>query len=104
MTSFIESADFDLGDGQQFMSISRLIPDVDITTTTSRTVDYVLKTRNFPGDTLSTNSTTAVGTTTQQANLRARARQAVLRIGSSDTDVTWTLGDLRLDLRPDGRR
>ena len=104
MTSFIESADFDLGDGQQFMSISRLIPDVDITTTASRTVDYVLKTRNFPGDTLSTNSTTAVGTTTQQANLRARARQAVLRIGSSDTDVTWTLGDLRLDLRPDGRR
>ena len=104
MTSYIESADFDLGDGEQFMFVKRLIPDIDITTTASRTVDYILKTRDYPNDSLTTNSTNAVGTTTQQSFLRARARQAVLRIESSSTDVTWTLGDLRLDLRPDGRR
>jgi len=105
MTSFIESADFDLGDGEQFMFVDRLIPDIDITATDAETtVDYILKTRNFPGDSLTTNSTNSVKSTTQQAYLRARARQAVLRIESSSTDLAWTLGDLRLGLRPDGRR
>ena len=105
MTSFIESADFDLGDGQQFMFVSRLIPDIDITSTSSTaSVDYVLKTRNFPGDSLATNSTNAVTSSTQQAFLRSRSRQAALRIESSTTDITWTLGDLRLDIRPDGSR
>ena len=108
MTSFIESADFDLDpDGDHFMFISRLIPDVTIKDTTGGsdgTVNYVLKTRNFPGDSLSTSSTNAVTSTTQQAYLRARSRQAVVRIESSTTDFAWTLGDMRLDIRPDGRR
>ena len=105
MTSFIESADFDLGDGQQFMFVSRLIPDIDITSGSSdASVNYILKTRNFPGDSLSTNSTNAVTSSTQQSFLRSRSRQAALRIESSTTDITWTLGDLRLDIRPDGRQ
>ena len=105
MTSFIESADFDLGDGQQFMFVSRLIPDIDITSGSSdASVNYILKTRNFPGDSLSTNSTNAVTSSTQQSFLRSRSRQAALRIESSTADITWTLGDLRLDIRPDGRQ
>ena len=103
MGSYIQSADFDLGDGNEFMFINRLIPDVDLTGT-SPTVDYVVKTRNFPGSALSTNSTNAVTPTTDQNFLRARSRQAVIRIQSTTTDVAWTLGDLRLDIRPDGRR
>jgi hypothetical protein len=105
MTSYIESADFDLGDGQQFMFVSRLIPDIDITSSDAEaSVNYVLKTRNYPGDSLVTSSTSAIQATTEQAFLRSRSRQASLRIESSTTDITWTLGDLRLDLRPDGRR
>lgn len=103
MNSYIQSADFDLGDGNEFMFINRLIPDVDLTGT-SPTIDYVVKTRNFPGSSLSTNSTNAVTPTTDQNFLRARSRQAVIRIQSTTTDVAWTLGDLRLDIRPDGRR
>ena len=108
MTSFIESADFDLSpDGDRFMYMSRLVPDIAITDSSSDSsgsVSYVVKTRNFPGDSLATNSTNTVTSTTQQAYLRARARQAVLRIQSSTRDLGWTLGDLRLDVRPDGRR
>ena len=105
MTSFIESADFDLGDGEQFMFVDRLIPDIDITSSNSdASVDYILKTRNYPGDSLSTNSTSEVKSTTQQSFLRSRSRQASLRVQSSITDIAWTLGDLRLGLRPDGRR
>ena len=105
MTSFIESADFDLGDGEQFMFVSRLIPDVDITSTDADApVNYILKTRNYPGDSLTTNSTSAVTSTTQQSFLRSRSRQVALRVESSTAEMTWTLGDLRLDIRPDGRR
>ena len=104
MTSFIESSDFDVGDGNQFMFIKRLVPDIDITSTTGNSVDYILKTRNFPGDSLTTNSTNSVSSTTQQAFIRARARQAVIRVESSSIDISWTLGDLRLDAKPDGRR
>jgi len=105
MTSFIESADFDIGDGEQFMFVSRLIPDIDITSSDAEaSVNYILKTRNYPGDSLTTNSTNAVTATTQQAFLRSRSRQVALRVESSTTDITWTMGDLRLDVRPDGRR
>ena len=105
MTAFIESADFDLGDGEQFMFVTRLIPDIDITSSDAEApVNYILKTRNYPGDSLATVSTSAVTSTTQQAFLRSRSRQAALRIESSTTDITWTMGDLRLDIRPDGRR
>ena len=103
MNSYIQSADFDLGDGNEFMFINRLIPDVDLTGT-GATVDYVVKTRNFPGSSLSTNSTNAVTSSTDQNFVRARSRQAVIRVQSTTTDVAWTLGDLRLDIRPDGRR
>ena len=104
MTAYIESADFDLGDGEQFMFVSRLIPDIDITSSDAEaSVNYVLKTRNYPGDSLATNSTNAVKSNTQQTFLRSRSRQAALRIESSTTDITWTLGDLRLGVRPDGR-
>jgi hypothetical protein len=105
MTSFIESADFDIGDGEQFMFVSRLVPDIDITSSDAEaSVNYILKTRNYPGDSLTTNSTNAVTATTQQAFLRSRSRQIALRVESSTTDITWTMGDLRLDFRPDGRR
>ena len=107
MTAFIESADFDLGDGDHFMFMSRMVPDISITDTSgdsSGTVDYIVKTRNYPGDSLTTNSTNSVTATTQQSFVRARSRQAVMRIESASTDLAWTLGDLRLDLRPDGRR
>ena len=73
-------------------------------TVTDASVDYVVKSRNYTGRSLSTNSTNAVVATTDQSFLRARSRQAVIRIQSTTTDVAWTLGDLRLDGRPDGRR
>ena len=104
MSPFIESTVFSIGDGDQFAFISRIIPDIDITSTSSESVNYVLKTRDYPGEDLATNSTNAVSSTTQQSFVRSRSRSAVLRIESSASDIAWTLGDVRLDIRPDGRR
>ena len=108
---FIESSDFDIGDGEQFALVNRIVPDVKfLNNSDGGKVNVVLKTRNFPGDTLTTNSTNAVGSTTQQAHVRARARQVVLRLESDDDDTEanndtgWRLGATRLDTRSDGRR
>lgn len=105
MEPFIESSVFSIGDGEQFSFITRLIPDIDISSSdAATTVNYVLKSRNFPGESLTTNSTSAITSTTDQAFIRSRSRSSVLRVESSASDVQWTLGDLRLDIRPDGRR
>jgi len=108
---YIESSDFDIGEGEQFSFISRIIPDIRFLDNSSGgQVNFVLKTRNFPGDSLATNSTSVITSTTQQAYVRARARQAAVRLESDDDDVNantstgWRLGATRLDIKPDGRR
>jgi hypothetical protein len=108
---FVESSDFDIGDGEQFAFINRMIPDIRfLSNSGGGQVNIVLKTRNFPGDTLTTNSTSAISSSTQQSHVRARARQAVVRIESDDDNVSantatgWRLGATRLDVRTDGRR
>ena len=109
---FIESSDFDLGDGDQFTFIQKIIPDFKfLQDDNSGNINVVIKTRNFPGDSLSVNSTSAIKSTTQQAFVRGRARQMVLRV-ESDDDATedgnlgigWRLGATRIDVRPDGRK
>tara|TARA_R110001592_G_scaffold70719_4_gene216485 strand:+ start:376 stop:2241 length:1866 start_codon:yes stop_codon:yes gene_type:complete len=108
---FVESSDFDIGDGEQFAFINRMIPDIRfLSNSDSGQVNLVLKTRNFPGDTLTTNSTSAINSSTQQSHVRARARQAVVRVESDDDNTSansstgWRLGATRLDVRTDGRR
>ena len=108
---FIESSDFDIGDGEQFAFISRIIPDLRfISNSEAGAVNMLLKTRNAPGDTLVTSSTSVITSTTSQSFVRARARQAAVRIESDDdntsanTTTGWRLGATRLDVRPDGRR
>ena len=108
---YIESSDFDIGDGEQFSFINRMIPDIRFLSNSSGgQVNVLLKTRNFPGDSLSTNSTSVITSSTEQSFVRARARQAVVRIESDDDNVPgntgtgWRIGATRLDVRPDGRR
>jgi hypothetical protein len=113
MTSFIQSADFDLGDGDQFSMTRRIIPDVEFTGSTSNTpeIDMELQTRNFPGGALNTDASdrqrvvkSIVGTYTDQVFVRARARQLALKIESDTAGVQWQLGSPRLDVRSDGKR
>tara|TARA_R110000796_G_scaffold48269_1_gene115786 strand:- start:3884 stop:5758 length:1875 start_codon:yes stop_codon:yes gene_type:complete len=109
---FIESSDFDIGEGEQFSFIRRIIPDFKfIENQNNCSVNIVVKTRNFPGDSLTTNSTNAISSTTQQAYVRGRARQLVLRFESNDDaendgnlGIGWRLGATRIDIKTDGRR
>ena len=109
---FIESSDFDLADGEKFVFARRIIPDFKfIEDSNNGSVNVVVKTRNFPGDSLTTNSTNEVSSTTQQSHIRARARQMALRIESNDDatndgnlSIGWRLGATRIDIKSDGKR
>ena len=110
---FIESADFDLGDGEEFQFIRRCIPDIKFTGNSSGTqkINLVLKARNFPGESLSTDQTTSFSATTTKIDTRARGRQAAVRFESDDDGTTddrlgvgFRIGGTRLDIQPNGRR
>jgi hypothetical protein len=110
---FIESSDFDIGDGEQFSFIQRIIPDFKFIQNNNEngSVNIVVKTRNYPGDSLAVNSTSAIQASTQQSFIRGRARQMVLRFESDDDapnngnlGIGWRLGATRIDIRTDGKR
>ena len=114
MTSYIQSSDFDLGDGEQFMLTRRMIPDINFSNSTAAQPEVTLqvRARNFPGSGFQNSGTTdskpvietAVDIYTDQVFIRARARQMALKISSEDLGVNWQLGVPRLDARADGKR
>jgi len=105
MNAYVESADFDIDDGDHFSFIRRLIPDIKfIGSSTEPEVTYTLKTRSSSSGSLVSATTASVGNTTEISNVRARGRQMRLRIENTDSNNGWRLGDVRLDVRPDGRR
>ena len=103
---FIESGDFDIGDGEQFQFVKRMIPDINFNGSggSGQSIDAVLKVRNFPGDDLATEQTTAFTGSTTKIDMRARGRQAALRFQSANAGVGFRLGKTRLDLQPNGKR
>jgi hypothetical protein len=117
ISSHIESSQIDIGDGERFAFIRRLIPDVTFggSTATSPTATFTLKTRNFPGgaylssDNSSVTQTEAATSTvveqfTNQAFVRLRGRSFALRVASSGEQVQWRLGSPRVEVRQDGRQ
>jgi len=114
ISSNIESSQIDIGDGEKFSFIRRVIPDVTFRDSTNETprVNMVVKTRNFPGvtfnetnsNTVSQSISTPVEQFTEQLHIRARGRSFAFRIESDVTGVMWRLGTPRLDVRQDGKR
>lgn len=109
---YVQSADFDIGDGEEFQFIKRFIPDVKFQGSGSnQTINVQIKTRNYPGNSFTTDQTTSFTSTTSKIDMRARARQASIRFESDDDgtsveriDVGFRIGGTRLDIQPNGRR
>ena len=114
ISSYIESSQMDLGDGEQFAFMRRLIPDMTFRNSTAAvpSATMTLKVRNFPGGNyLDSNANSITKTAsvpieqfTEQVFVRLRGRSFAFRIESEDTGVAWRLGSPRVDIRPDGRR
>jgi hypothetical protein len=113
MEAYIQSSDFDLGEGDKFMLIRRMIPDVSFNGSTATTPEVTLqiRPRDFPGSTYKADTAdsqrvveSSVDVYTNQVFMRARARQMALKVRSTALGVQWQLGSPRVDGRPDGAR
>ena len=113
ITAHIESSQMDIGEGDQFTFISRIIPDITFRNSDiGKKASLSLKARNFPGGNylqtdsaeISKTATVPVEQFTNDAFIRLRGRSFALRVESTETGISWRLGSPRIDIRPDGRR
>lgn len=114
INAYAESAPFELGNGDNFSFISRIIHDVTFRDgeTGSNEMNIVLKTSNYPGGDISksTSSETErvavlpVEQYTTQSFVRMRGRQFKLRAESTALGSMWRMGRPRVEIRPDGRK
>tara|TARA_R100001086_G_scaffold43145_2_gene19051 strand:+ start:420 stop:2312 length:1893 start_codon:yes stop_codon:yes gene_type:complete len=112
---FVESADIDIADGDRFVFLKRILPDIlfvnQAGTSQNPAINVVVKRRDFNNQTLSTDSTTQITASSTFGSLRSRARQFVLRFESDDDNAVndrknykWRLGSTRVEVQPSGRR
>ena len=120
IASQITSSEIDLEDGDRFMFIDKILPDVTFegSEADSPAIDidfYPMKDsgsgynspRSEGGNSTASvtrTSTVTIEQFTGQAFVRVRGRQMVVKYSSADAGVAWQAGDLRVDMRPDGRR
>lgn len=120
LPAYVQSADFDIGDGHNYGFVWRMVPDVtfDGSTVNNPGVTFTLRPRQNPGANYGPADTPTVTSTqnyqgqrnytvqqfTQLVYVRVRGRQMAFRISSDGLGVQWQLGAPRLDVRPDGRR
>jgi len=116
----ITSAQFDLDDGDRFMLINRMLPDMTFegSTADSPAATMTLNPLENSGSgrydpasvggnssaTVTRTATVPVEAFTGQVYTRVRGRQMSIKIESTELGVTWKLGAPRMDMRPDGRR
>ena len=118
--AYVQSSDFDIGDGHNFGFVWRLIPDITFNGSTSvaPSANFSVRPRTFPGANYGSADNRAVASTqsyvsttvynvqlfTEQVYVRVRGRQMAFKIESTDLGTSWQLGVPRIDVRPDGRR
>ena len=118
--AYVQSSDFDIGDGHNFGIVWRIIPDVtfDGSNSAAPSLDFTVRPRQNPGTNYgSSDSPTVVSANnysntrvynvqqfTEYAYVRIRGRQMAFKVSSNDLGVAWQLGTPRIDVRPDGRR
>ena len=118
--AYVQSSDFDIGDGHNFGFVWRILPDVNFngSTVNDPAVTMTVKPRQnsgtpygqadnpvvTSGDNYSLKGTYNIQQFTGQVYTRLRGRQLSFRIESTGLGVAWQLGMPRIDIRPDGRR
>ena len=118
--SYVQSSDFDIGDGHNFGFVWRILPDVNFngSNVNNPAVTMTVRPRVNSGtkygqadspavvsaDNYGTSQVFNIQQFTGQVYTRLRGRQLAFRIESTGLGVAWQLGMPRLDIRPDGRR
>jgi hypothetical protein len=118
--SYVQSSDFDIGDGHNFGFVWRILPDVNFngSTVNQPSVTMTIKPRQNSGTPYGQADNPQVNSSQNYTNrgvynvqlfdgqvyTRLRGRQMAFRIESNTLGVAWQLGSPRMDIRPDGRR
>ena len=101
LTSYIESADFDIEDGDVIMFMDRIIPDFEIN---DGNITMEVTGQSFPVNGATTKGPFSISKTTQKVDFRLRGRQARVRVSCDSQGTSWRYGSIRLAMQPDGRR
>ena len=120
INAYVQSSDFDIGDGHNFGFVWRILPDVNFngSNVNQPYVTMTVKPRQNSGtpygtadnpqvtsaDNFGTRGTYNIQEFTGQVYTRLRGRQMSFRIESNSLGVAWQLGSPRIDIRNDGRR
>ena len=120
INAYVQSSDFDIGDGHNFGFVWRILPDVNFngSNVNNPYVTMQVKPRRNSGtpygtadDPTVTSADNFTGAPTYniqeftgQVYTRLRGRQLAFRIESDSLGVAWQLGSPRIDIRNDGRR
>ena len=118
ITASITSAEFDVEDGDRFMFIRRVLPDLTFRGSSAGSPSGVLTLYPLKNSgsgysspasvggsdnaTVTRTATVPVEEFTGQVYIRLRARQIAMKFESTGVGVTWQMGAMRLDIRPDG--
>lgn len=128
ISCYVQSSDFDIGDGHNYGFVWQIVPDVTFDGSVVAgsaqqpasypSVQFTVLPRRNPGADYGTSDTPDVTSTqnysqrntynvqqfTQVLNARLRGRQMSFKVSSNTLGTQWQLGTPRLNVRPDGRK
>ena len=99
--AYLKSGAVQIGQGDDFSFVSKLIPDVQ---NQSGTLNLNFEFLRYPNDANAVTKSTSFTSGTEKVDLRGRGRQFTANIVSNTTGTAWRLGTMRFDIQPDGRR
>jgi hypothetical protein len=101
MEAYLKSGAVQIGQGDDFSFVSKLIPDIQ---NQSGTLNLNFEFLRYPNDANAVTKSTSFTSGTEKVDLRGRGRQFTANIVSNTTGTAWRLGTMRFDIQPDGRR
>jgi len=120
ISSYITSAEFDIGDGHNFGYVWRLLPDMTFRGSTAASPQVTMTLLPLQNSGSGYNNPISVGGPsdasvvrsavvpvekyTGQVLIRVRGRQMSIKVEGNQVGLQWQLGAPRIDIKPDGRR
>ena len=102
LPAFLTTGSVEIADGDELMSVSRLVPDFDNLT---NTMTATLTLEQYPQSAANVTTTGTITGTTEKIDVRGRGRAVKIKYETNTVnDTAWRLGSTKLQLRPDGRR
>jgi len=102
MNAFIQSAFFDIGDGERFMFVDRVVPDLDLAP--NRNALITLEFKRYPTSAPITKGPFTFNNTMDQIKFRGRGRQANIKYQVNAIGADFELGKTRIGMQNDGER